>query len=604
MTAARRVALAFGAVTILLVPIAYASMFSVFNAYDDEGYFLMTLRDYLSGHALFSDVSTLYGPFFYEVMGGLFKVLGVEVTTDSGRMVTLVVWLLASLAGAAATLRLTRSLLLGICAQFVTFHVLAALTSEPMQPAGLLSLLLIAMAAAAAYRSARPRATAVVIGVAVAAACLVKINVGLFAGLALVFASAAAGAGRWRKVLLPATGVLMVAIPFVLMAGLLNQEWVVEYALVAGLSAAAVTFACLAAPPMTASPPALVWIAGGAAVLAIACLGTAILGGTHPADLFDAIVAIPASLPQLYVWPLRIDAGYVIWAAASLGAAILGLRAVVHVSPTIRGLARIAVGALTWLAILLLPSSLLFLAVPLAWVATQDPRKEAGGPTDPYARLLLPALAVTESLQAYPIAGTQLSMAALMLVPIGAIVLNDGIGQLREWSVRDSRPSILAVASWAAPMAVIVNLAFYQLFAFLAVSAYQSTQPLGLHGAELVRVAPQRAAAVRSLVAAINQECSTFITLPGMASLYLWTGQRPPAQLYAGVWMYFLDPAQQQQVVVQVRAGPRLCVVRDQAVVDFWAEGRPIPERPLVEYIVSSFAPSGTFGDYELLVPN
>lgn len=603
MTAARRGALAFGAVTILLVPIAYASMFSVFNAYDDEGYFLMTLRDYLSGHALFSDASTLYGPFFYEVMGGLFKVLGVEVTTDSGRMVTMVIWLLASLAGAAATLRLTRSLLLGIGAQFVTFHALAALTSEPMQPAGLLSLLLIAMVAAAAYRSTRPRATAVVIGLAVAALCLVKINVGLFAGLALVFASAA-GAGRWRKVLLPATGALMVAIPFVLMAGLLNQEWVVEYALVAGLSAAGVTFACLAVPPMTASPPALIWIAGSATVLAIACLGIAILGGTHPAALFDAIVAVPANLPQLYVWPLRINAGYVIWAGASLGAAILGVRTVIHVSPAIRGVARIAVGALTWLAVLLLPSSLLFLAVPLAWVATQDPRKEAGGPTDPYARLLLPALAVTESLQAYPIAGTQLSMAALMLVPIGAIALNDGIGQLREYSARDSRRSIVAIASWAAPMAVIVNLAFYQLFAFLAVSAYQSTQPLGLHGAELVRVAPHRAAAVRSLVAAINQECSTFITLPGMASLYLWTGQRPPAQLYAGVWMYLLDPAQQQHVVIQVQAEPRLCVVRDQTVVDFWAEGRPIPDRPLVDYIVSSFAPSGTFGDYELLVRN
>ena len=66
--------------------------------------------------------------------------------------------------------------------------------------------------------------------------------------------------------------------------------------------------------------------------------------------------------------------------------------------------------------------------------------------------------------------------------------------------------------------------------------------------------------------------------------------------------MYFLGSAEQKQIVAGLSAMPGVCVVRDQAVVDFWAEGRPIPNRPLVEYINRSFRLEERFGDYELLV--
>jgi hypothetical protein len=600
---ARRTVLAFAAVTLLLLPVAYTSLFSVFSAYDDEGYFLMTLRDYLSGEPLYTQVSTLYGPFFYEVTGALFKLFGLEPGSDSARAVTLVAWLLASLGGGLVAYRLTRSLLLGLSGQFVTFHVLASLTSEPLQPAGLLSLLLVGLAAAAAYRSMWPRATAVLIGAVVAAACLIKINVGIFAGLAVAFAFAASLGGRWRFLLTTVSGHLLVVVPFALMAPMLGQEWVFEYALVVALSAWTVVLVCLYGPRSSSSPPAFGWLAAGALAAAVPCLGIAILGGTNPSDIFGALVVIPARLSQLYVWPLRINSGYVISAAVLMVVVlILGSRARRGLSPAIPGLARIGVGLFTWLAVLLLPSSLFFLALPLAFLAAVDPRRDGGDPALRYARLLLPALAVVESLQAYPIAGTQLSMAALLLVPVGAITLNDGIVQLREWATGEARGRLLAAVAWVAPAMLIANVAFYQLSAFLAVSGFAAAQPLGMHGAALTRLAPERAANVRSLVATIDSDCSSFITLPGMASFYLWTGQAPPAQLYSGVWMYFLDDAQQERIVSDLKARTGVCVVKDQAVVDFWAEGRQVPRRALVEYIDSSFTPGSRFGDYELLV--
>jgi hypothetical protein len=387
------------------------------------------------------------------------------------------------------------------------------------------------------------------------------------------------------------------------MAPMLGQEWVFEYALVVALSAWTVVLVCLYGPRLSASPPAFGWLAAGALAAAVPCLGIAILGGTNPNDIYGALVVIPARLSQLYVWPLRINSGYVISAALLMVVAvILGSRARRGASPAIPGMARIAAGLFTWLAVLLLPASLFFLALPLAFLAAVDPRRDGGDPTLGYARLLLPALAVIESLQAYPIAGTQLSMAALLLVPVGAITLNDGIAQLREWATGEARGRLLAAVAWVAPAMLIANVAFYQLFAFLAVSGFAAAQPLGMHGAVLTRLAPERAGNLRSLVAVIDRDCSSFITLPGMASFYLWTGQAPPAQLYSGVWMYFLDEAQQERIVADLKARPGVCVVRNQAVVDFWAEGRQVPDRALVEYINSSFKPAGRFGDYELLV--
>jgi hypothetical protein len=599
-----RAALAFAAITSILVPVGYVSMFSIFNTYDDEGYHLLILRDYVSGHALFTQLVTYYGPFFYEVMGGLFKLTGLDITNDSGRLVTLVIWLLATLAGGLAVYRLTRSLLLGLSSQLLTFNLLAALTNEPMQPSGLLSLLLISLTMMAAYRSGRPRATAALIGVLVAAACLVKINVGAFAVMAVAFAFAGSLAGRWRRLLLPATALFLAAAPLALMVGLLDRDWVIKYALVATLAAVALSIAVIAAGPKRLPAPSALLMIGGGAAVAIATIGVAMLGGTQLSDLANSLVVLAYRQPLIYVWPLRINLLIVVWAAASvaLAVAVVGLRTGRSVSPAVPAVARIAVGGLTWICVLLPPSALLMLALPLVWVAALAPRDDFDSPTDRYARLLLPALAVMESLQAYPVAGTQLSIASLALVPVGAITLNDGVRQLRAWAAGRGRPRSIRTANFVAPAALIVNLAAFTLWAFPAAANYEAGRLLALPGAEWLRLPPKQQVALRSLSASIGQDCTSFITMPGMPSLYIWTDQEAPARLYDSEWIYFLDAAQQQSIVDEIRSRPGMCVVRNQAVVEFWAEGRPVPSRPLVSFIDTNFVDRGSYGDYELLV--
>jgi hypothetical protein len=572
-----------GGLTLILAPVGYLAMFSSFHAYDDEGSMLITLRDYLSGHALLTPNIPYYGPFFYETIGGLFKLLGIAPTNDSARWLTLVFWLVASALAALAAYRLTRSLWITLVVQIVTFIVLTALTREPLTVYGLLSLLMLGLMVAASFASTRPRATAVAIGGIVAALCLVKINVGAFAALATAFAWAASLAPRWRRFALAAMAVATVVAPFALMSSLLGREWVLEYALAVSLSAAAIAFASIQTPPATAAPTA--WLIAGGATLAALSLGVALAGGTHVSDIWDGLVVRAIRFPQLFTLPVDINPAVDVLAVLSLAACVVFYRA--RVSRAAADFVRIVAGLFILLSVLLLPTTIWLLGLSLAWIAT---RAEGDEPSQ-YARFLIPTLAAMESLQAYPVAGTQLSLAALLMVPVGAIVLKDGIAGLKaRWAQR------------VAPVALVFAAAVLVLEGFVAGSQFAGRVPSGLSGAESVRIPAQQAMQLRQLVAAIDSGCSSFITFPGMNSIYIWTGQEPPSDLRYGVWWLTPDPVDQQAVVLQLKGQSRLCVVKNQALIDFWAQGRPVRSQPVVDFIDGSFVPSATFGDYELLL--
>jgi hypothetical protein len=580
------------------------SMFNIFQPYDDEGYHLLTMRAYLSGHALYTDLFTYYGPFFYEALGAIFKLTGFDITNDSGRLVTLILWLLASLVSGLAAYQLTRSLLLAVGAQLLSFNLLAALTNEPMQPGGLVSLLLSGLVLMAAYRSRWPRATAGFIGALVAAAVLVKINVGTFAAMAVAFAFASSLTGWWRRLLLPATGLMLSVAPFAVMARLLDRDWALNFALAAASAAAALTIAMIAAGPKPTASTAPRSMIGGGLVVAIATIGVVLLGGTRLSDLVNSIVTKPFGQPLIFVIPFNVRFWVVVCAAVSLALAIAvaGVLRSHAFHPAMAATARIAVGVLMWVCVLLPPSYLLMLGVPLVWVAALEPRDVLTSPTDRYARLLLPALAVTESLQAYPVAGTQVSIASLGLVFVGAITLNDGVTQLRDWAGGRSRPRLVAAARFVPIAALILSVAATSLWASVAAEGYTAGSPSGLQGAGLLRLAPKQQTALSSLSVSVRRMCTSFITLPGMASLYLWTGQEAPAPLFDSDWNYFLDNAQQQSIVDQVRTLPGMCVVRNDVVLKFWAAGQPVPRGPLIDFIEANFVVAGSYGDYELLV--
>lgn len=180
---------------------------------------------------------------------------------------------------------------------------------------------------------------------------------------------------------------------------------------------------------------------------------------------------------------------------------------------------------------------------------------------------------------------------------MSAITFNDGLRQLRAWAATRQSRSFLKVAESLAPGALIVTLAAWPVFFAFAGAAYAQNQPLSLPGAELMRLPPAQVSDLQLLARAVDQNCTTFITEPRMASLYPWTRRAGLSQLNQGIWMFSLDASQQQSIVDQIRSVPGMCVVRNQAVVDFWAEGRPVPSRPLVDFIDTNFVDTGSYGD-------
>src|ERR1700756_267587 len=101
--------LAFAAVTVVTKLIARYHSFMGFAKYDDEGYLLISLKSFLNHGALYDDVFTQYGPFYYEFWGGVFSIFGIPVNHHGGRTMIMVVWVLSSLLIGLSTWRMTGS---------------------------------------------------------------------------------------------------------------------------------------------------------------------------------------------------------------------------------------------------------------------------------------------------------------------------------------------------------------------------------------------------------------------------------------------------------------------------------------------------------------
>ena len=116
------------------------------------------------------------------------------------------------------------------------------------------------------------------------------------------------------------------------------------------------------------------------------------------------------------------------------------------------------------------------------------------------------------------------------------------------------------------------------------------TKPIDdrVHRARLIELAESR-----------GYHCTAFVGLPSTNSLYLWAFIDPPEPTLPSAWMTQLDDKLQQRVVDQVKSSPRPCAIRNDPLLNFWMDGKPVPQTPLVRYIESAFVPKREFGGYQ-----
>lgn len=603
---------------------AYFWIFTVFAPYDDEGTLLVTVQSFANGDVLYRDIYSPYGPFYYEVFGGLFALTGKTVTTDASRSIVIVLWVATSLLYGISVQRLSGRLALGAAGMIAAFGVLFVLANEPMHPQGLCVLLLGALTLLVVCGPGRnPARLGAAAGAVAAALVLTKLNLGVYAVAAAVLAAVLTFEPlrsrpwiRW-----PVVGAV-VAMPILIAARDLDLEWVRNLVAVETLGIASVAVAGLGLRPRGLTEGFRGWLVGGLigfAVASAAILAAILATGASPSAVYGGMVTEAVRVRDVNMSEFPMPGAMVDWAIAGFALAVICWRlkpAEPRPSLWWSGVLRILAGLVIWFTITsitpfsLSPTARNPISIPiiLAWVAVLAPGGVAESPFKSFMRLFLPALAVAEAFQVYPVAGSQMRIAALTFVPVGALCIADGVAVLRAWNAERGRESRarFGLVVLVAGVALAVDLGVNAIArpAASAISTYRNQPSVGLPGATHLHLPEDQVQAYRAMVDSLHRYgCTDFVGYPNINSFYLWSGIEPPPPNAPGVWLEALDSERQQRIVNELRASERPCVIRSENRAALWLGGREVPQRPLVRYIFGEFRPVETVGEFEFMLP-
>jgi hypothetical protein len=611
------------ALTAVLVVIAFYDVFRTFQNYDDEGYILITLKQFLQGHVLYDDLFTQYGPFFYWLHWALFRPGWFGITHDAAGVIATVFWTLCSFLSGWCVWRLTRSLAAAALTQAATFTGLYMLSYEPCHPQGLALLLVSLMLLTATFGSLRPALVAGLLGLFVGLTILTKVNVGIYALVALAVSITAVLPGRAAAGLCVLSGVVALVLPVALMRAHLSLISCRTYAVVVMLSTLIVvlltwegdralrrTFGHEPPSAVTDVPRGFLCRRDAGASVAglllalVVISGLTLASGTSLAGLFDGVFWQHRNFPTIYFKPWPLEQGFT--------AAFVSLAAYLLLQSF-----RTGQGEALWLLIVVAAMKLTFAgyvfyqansrgyaelitqALPFTWLAaihfgTLDPRRQWG-------RLLIASVTVTQALVAYPVAGTQRALATVFLNVVAGICLADSLAFASRWlqlRLRQPLPQLLGHG-----LVGLVLVGYFALTARLIQRGYEVSLPLDLRGAHWLRTNEANVAAYRWLCANLERQPGTFLTMPGLNSLYLWTNKEPPSTSNMTHWMTMFDAARQEPILRLAAKDPHLCAVRQNELAARWLRpGQDISSGPLVGFIDQGFTTAAAFSGYEFRV--
>jgi len=613
-----------------LMAIAFTYAFHVVfsrSLSQDEGYLMITIQSFIEGHPLYDSVFTQYGPFYYFYEWILHALLAIPLTHDATRFLCMVHWLGASAILGLAAWRITRSTLSGAVVFMQAVVHLTALASEPGHPQELVVLLLaLGMLLASGVTPGPGRVW--ILAVITALLAFTKINVGIFFGLALFLALRCVAKDRFSGPawtwLLAGLGALL---PLALMRGHLDAEWCRHYALIAAATVTAV-FVLAKPSPDGSGPAATTWIKIIAGFLAPAAVILVLVAwtGTSPNGLLNGLLLTPLKMPGVALLPLPLSKPALLNAVISLALALALLARWKTGRDRLTGPSTMNLGAMLDAAIVPLKGAfglvgILFLIgdakaqfawlYPWIWLVLVPAGLTHQGGTGPgFPRIFLALTAAWQGLQAYPIAGTQVTTATFLLPLAFVLCLSDALAAAPRWEVmRSIRDSFMRLAPGPRRLARMLGLVgllylFANLWCHLASirDEYASLPALDLPGSRLVHMDPETTGMYRELAAYLEAECDTFVTYPGINSLYFWTGKRPPTHLNSTGWGQ-LSHAQQDHILTSLRQSRRPLLVVVAAAAQSWSQGAPPPILPLVRCVTEDCREVKRIGRFILFVP-
>lgn len=583
---------------------AFSICFSQFSFYDDEGFVMISVRGFLEGHSLYDEVYTAYGPFYYFCQWLFHSFTTLPVSHDVTRSLCVFNWLATSVILGSTGALLTRSAWVGFLVFIQAMAHLTPVAREPGHPQELVALLLACSAFLLAL-DLKPNWKFFGLGAICAALTFTKVNVGAFFAVALVLTLAlTTPAIRLRPFLLWTLLALLSLLPFLLLRLHLDRDWARQFAWLVCAS----TF-CLGMASVHSDQRRGLglseWLQAGAA---FACASVLLLGfvlafGSSVPAVVDCLVVSPSKIAGQFWGALYVPNAY--WSAvASLFAAFLWLR-----KPT-GGIAFSAAFTTAKFVFGILGAFLLFdssreqlgYLMPWLWLALiQVPSKE-GTARDCFPRMIICFVAAWETLQAYPVAGTQAAIGTLLLVLPYSLCLHDAIVtvSLQPWA----KHQLGTFLKRTAVVQTLLLLFLLDIFAFRwcwpnwLCERYRLLEPLGMPGAQHLRIPGAQAEEYRTLTQYLKKECDSFITYPGVNSLYFWSGKEPPS--YFNVAEIILLSDRQQFEVMKAFSLLRrpLVVINERAVP------RNVSEGPLLKFMREQCVEIGQIGTFRILSPN
>jgi hypothetical protein len=604
----------WSALGVALAVAGYLLINTTFMPYDDEGFLLISLRNYLAGLRLYDDVFSQYGPWPYVYHQIVTTLLGgAPLTHTLGRALTLLHWVTMALLCGALAWRLARSQVAAVAAAIIAFGLTWQMVSEPSHPGSLISLLvaIAGLVITTLPGARRPALVYAALGIITACLLFTKVNVGLLmaAGVAAYALRFTPWPPAWRGLawLGPA---LLLAPPWVLLKSQLSHGWAVALALQFTLAVAGMLW--VTGPKTNAARlPARAWLAAPLAALATlgAVAGWIFLHGTTPAALFETVLLGPLRMPSNYVvgvafypetwaftatgalavakagWELRRDgrlAASTVWFIAGLRIAAFALF-LFHVEswPSYFGIFHFVVDCLPLFAVFL---------VPLGGARPGADRLAWWGAA---------AVALPQVLHVFPVAGSQAGWASFLCVPLF-------VGGL--WELGEILPARLGatgrrLAQAGGLLLTAASTGLLALLLFTGWQRYSTSRPLDLPGAEDLRLGGPARQAFRllSLNAAIHADL--LVTRPGMYSYNLWSGVPAPTAQNATHWAWLLNATLQQARVDQLRATPRTALISSRSLEAYLVEHKIPGGGPLWDFLPGHYRELFRYGDFSFFVP-
>lgn len=597
---------AFALLATTLAITGYWLLFTTFMIYDDEGYVLISLKNFSLTGGLYDQIFTQYGPFPYLLYDALHRVIGFDFTNTAGRWITLVNWLGSAAICAALVGRTTRSFLWAAVTMAGTFVYLWIMVHEPVHPGGLITMIVASAtwAGAEAWGNERFGRFAVVTALASAALVMTKINVGaFFLGATLCWLALNTKPTRAASALAWIAALGCAALPFGLMQALFDAPWVRLFALVfTGAALGLLLVGSVVGRPVVTRG---VWIqfsivlVAGIGVL----LGLTMARGSSFHGMLKGILFDPLKHPGVYFFAMR-------WRT---GTGILSLASLVFVGWTawkgrwqdprlceFIAWVRVACAlAFTFTSFGMgttsFPAFGLCFGLSLSWMfALPLHPQSSGGSVRTWVALVL----VFQSLHAYPVAGSQLSWGTFLWVPLLVLGLHDAapilqarLARLTPW------PGRIAVAT-----VILITCFIAQHLAGIGWAQYKRGQPLGLKGAENFRLPNEDTYALRIAHENICAHADLLFSLPGIYSANLWTGLPTPTLANATHWFSLLPSAEQQKIIDRLETSSRAILLVQRDLLDYLNKHGFHPQGLLHSWLLQHFTKALAVGGYEIWI--